>query len=376
MPDDAIQPFRIDIPQAQLDDLASRLARTRWIEELPDTGWERGVPPGYLKDLAGYWAGGFDWRKQEATLNQHPQYITEIDGQNVHFVHTRSPRADAIPLLLIHGWPGTPADFLAMTGPLTDPGEAGTPAFHLVLPSLPGHGFSGPVTEPGWNDGRVAAALAELMSRLGYDRYGVHGGDHGAFLAPRIGRDHAGHVLGVHVNALVTFPTGDPADIAALTSADQQRLAAMKQFQDDGSAYMQLAGTRPNTIAQLLADSPAGQLAWITEKYHEWAGQGIDRDTILTAASIYWLTGTARSVANYYYERFHDPAMFAPASKGTVPTGVAVFTTADFAIRAFAEKAHNITRWTEFETGGHFPALEEPGPLTGDIRAFFRTLAH
>ena len=376
MPDDAIQPFRIDIPQAQLDDLASRLARTRWIEELPDTGWERGVPPGDLKDLAGYWASGFDWRKQEATLNQHPQYITEIDGQNVHFVHTRSPRADAIPLLLIHGWPGTPADFLAMTGPLTDPGEAGTLAFHLVIPSLPGHGFSGPVTEPGWNDGRIAAALAELMSRLGYDRYGVHGGDHGAFLAPRIGRDHAGHVLGVHVNALVTFPTGDPADIAALTSADQQRLAAMKQFQDDGSAYMQLAGTRPNTIAQLLADSPAGQLAWITEKYHEWAGQGIDRDTILTAASIYWLTGTARSVANYYYERFHDPAMFAPASKGTVPTGVAVFTTADFAIRAFAEKAHNITRWTEFETGGHFPALEEPGPLTGDIRAFFRTLAH
>ena len=376
MPDDAIQPFRIDIPQAQLDDLASRLARTRWIEELPDTGWERGVPPGYLKDLAGYWAGGFDWRKQEATLNQHPQYITEIDGQNVHFVHVRSPRADAIPLLLVHGWPGTPADFAAMTGPLTDPGEAGTPAFHLVIPSLPGHGFSGPVTEPGWNDGRVAAALAELMSRLGYDRYGVHGGDHGAFLAPRIGRDHAGHVLGVHVNALVTFPTGDPADIAALTSADQQRLAAMKHFQDDGAAYMQLAGTRPNTIAQLLADSPAGQLAWITEKYHEWAGQGIDRDTILTAASIYWLTGTARSVANYYYERFHDPAMFAPASKGTVPTGVAVFTTADFAIRAFAEKAHNITRWTEFETGGHFPALEEPGPLTGDIRAFFRTLAH
>jgi pimeloyl-ACP methyl ester carboxylesterase len=376
MPDDAIQPFRIDIPQAQLDDLASRLARTRWIEELPGTGWERGVPPGYLKDLAGYWASGFDWRKQEATLNQHPQYITEIDGQHVHFVHARSPRADAIPLLLIHGWPGTPADFLTMTGQLTDPGEAGTPAFHLVIPSLPGHGFSGPVTEPGWNDGRVAAALAELMSRLGYDRYGVHGGDHGAFLAPRIGRDHAGHVLGVHVNALVTFPTGDPADIAALTGADQQRLAAMKHFQDDGSAYMQLAGTRPNTIAQLLADSPAGQLAWITEKYHEWASQPIGQDTILTTASIYWLTGTARSVANYYYERFHDPAMFAPAPKGTVPTGVAVFTIADFAIRAFAEKAHNVTRWTEFETGGHFPALEEPGPLTADIRAFFATLNH
>lgn len=198
---------------------------------------------------------------------------------------------------------------------------------------------------PGWNDGRVAGALAELMTRLGYHRYGVHGGDHGAFLAPRIGRDHPGHVLGVHVNALVTFPTGDPADMAALTDADKQRLAAMKRFQEDGSAYMQLAGTRPNTIAQLLADSPAGQLGWIAEKYREWTGQtrqqgehAVGRDTILATASIYWLTGTARSVANYYYERFHDAAMFAPAPKGAVPTGVAVFTTADFAIRPFARR--------------------------------------
>jgi len=383
MPDDAIHPFRTDIPQAALDDLRDRLARTRWVDELPGSGWERGVPTSYLKDLAGYWADGFDWRKREATLNQHPQFTTVIDGQNVHFVHVRSSRPDAIPLLLIHGWPGTPADFLAMTDPLASPPDAGTPAFHPVIPSLPGHGFSGPVTEPGWNDGRVAAALAELMARLGYHRYGVHGGDHGAFLAPRIGRDHPEHVLGVHVNALVTFPTGDPADMAALTEADKQRLAAMKQFQDDGSAYMQLAGTRPNTIAQLLADSPAGQLAWITEKYKEWTDQAhqlpdqaIGRDTILTTASVYWLTSTARSVANYYYERFHDPAMFAPTPKGTVPTGVAVFPTADFAIRAFAEKAHNITRWTEFSSGGHFPALEEPGLLTSDIRAFFGALTH
>jgi pimeloyl-ACP methyl ester carboxylesterase len=341
------------------------------------------VPTGYLKDLAGYWAAGFDWRAQEAQLNQHPQYTAVISGQQIHFAHVRSPRDDAVPLLLIHGWPGTPADFLATISPLACPPDAGTPAFHLVIPSLPGHGFSGPVTEPGWNDGRVADALAELMARLGYYRYGVHGGDHGAFLAPRIGRDHPGHVLGVHVNALVTFPTGDPADMAALTDAEKQRLAAMKQFQDDGSAYMQLAGTRPNTLAQLLADSPAGQLAWITEKYKEWSDQAhqlldqaIGRDTILTTASIYWLTGTARSVANYYYERFHDPAMFAPAPKGTVPTGVAVFPTADFAIRPFAEKVHNITRWTEFSSGGHFPALEEPGLLTSDIRAFFGTLTH
>jgi epoxide hydrolase len=297
--DSRVQPFRVAISQAKLDDLHGRLARTRWIDELPGTGWERGVPPSYLKELAGYWADRFDWAKQEAALNEIPQYTTEIDGQNVHFLHIRSPRDEAIPLLLIHGWPGSPADFLAMTGPLTTPAEPGTAAFHLVIPSLPGHAFSGPVTEPGWNDGRVAAALAELMARLGYDRYGVHGGDHGAFLAPRIARDNASHVIGVHVNALVTFPAGDPADMAALSDADRQRLAAMKQFQDGGSAYMQLAGTRPATIAQLLAD---------------------------------------------------------------------------YAIRAFAEKTHNITRWTEFGSGGHFPALETPGLLTGDIRAFFGSL--
>jgi pimeloyl-ACP methyl ester carboxylesterase len=377
-----ISPYRIDIPQADLDDLHDRLARTRWTDELPGTGWERGVPASYLKDLAAYWAGKFDWRAAEAELNGYPQFMTTIDGQNVHFLHVRSPRQDAMPLLLIHGWPGSVADFLAMIGPLTDPRDTGAPAFHLVIPSLPGHGFSGPVTEPGWNDGRVAAALARLMGRLGYDCYGVHGGDHGAFLGPCIGRDDAEHVIGVHTNALVTFPTGDPADMAALTDADKQRLAGMKQFQDDGSAYMQLAGSRPNTIAQLLADSPAGQLSWIVEKYKEWTDQAydlpeqaIDRDKILTTVSIHWLTDTARSVANFYYERFHDAAMFAPKPKGTVPTGVAVFTTGDFAIRRFAEKAHNITHWSEFYSGGHFPALEVPDLLTGDIREFFGSLS-
>jgi len=290
----------------------------------------------------------------------------------------RSPRQDATPLLLIHGWPGSVADFLSMISLLTRPQDADAPAFHLVIPSLPGHGFSGPITEPGWTDGRVAAALAQLMARLGYERYGVHGGDHGAFVGPRIGRDDAEHVIGVHANALVTFPTGDPGDMAALTESDKRRLAAMKQFQDDGSAYMQLAGSRPNTIAQLLADSPAGQLGWIVEKYHEWTDQGhelpeqaIDRDKILTTVSIYWLTDTARSVANFYYERFHDASMFAPKPKGTVPTGVAVFTTADFAVRPFAEKVHNITHWSEFYSGGHFPALEVPDLLVGDIREFF-----
>ncbi|WP_194837029.1 epoxide hydrolase family protein [Nocardia sp. XZ_19_369] len=380
-----IRPFRIEIPQAALDDLHDRLARTRWTDDLPGTGWERGVPTAYLKDLADYWAAEFDWRAIEAELNKHPQFITTIDGQSVHFLHIRSAEADAIPLLLLHGWPSSVVDFLDVIGPLTDPkahGAPDAPAFDLVIPSLPGYGFSGPVTEAGWHDDRVAAALAELMARLGYDRYGVQGGDHGAFIAPRLGRVDADHVLGVHVNALVTFPSGDPGDMAALTEAERQRLGRMKQFQDDGAAYMNLKGSRPNTIAQLVADSPAGQLGWIVEKYKEWVDQShelpeqaIDKDRILANVSIYWFTETARSVANFYYERFHDTSMFAPASKGTVPTGVAVFKDGDYAIRRFAEKAHNITHWSEFYSGGHFPALEVPDLLTGDIREFFRSLS-
>ncbi|WP_040866435.1 epoxide hydrolase family protein [Nocardia exalbida] len=379
-----IRPFHIDIPQADLDDLRSRVARTRWIDDLPGAGWERGVPTAYLKELAGYWAEKFDWRAAEAELNAYPQFTTIVSGQDVHFLHVRSARADATPLLLLHGWPSSVADFRDMIGPLTDPAAHGAPdapAFHLVIPSLPGHGFSGPLTEPGWNDGRIAAALAELMARLGYDRYGVQGGDHGAFIAPALGRIDTQHVLGVHVNALVTFPTGDPADMAALTDAEKARLGAMKKFQDDGSAYMNLKGSRPNTIAQLLADSPTGQLGWIVEKYREWTDrshdlpeQAVDLDRLLTTVSIYWFTDTARSVANLYYERFHDATMFAPKPKGTVPTGVAVFKDGDYAIRRFAEHTHNITHWSEFYSGGHFPALEVPELLIGDVREFFRSL--
>ncbi|MBF6207172.1 epoxide hydrolase [Streptomyces gardneri] len=379
-----IRLFRIDVSQADLDDLRLRLARTRWIDDLPGTGWERGVPTAYLKNLAGYWAEKFDWRAAETELNAHPQFTTTIAGQNVHFLHIRSAREDATPLLLLHGWPSSVADFLDMIGPLTDPAAHGAPeapAFHLVVPSLPGHGFSGPITEAGWNDGRIAAALAELMARLDYHRYGVQGGDHGAFIAPVLGRIDTDHVVGVHVNALVTFPTGDPADMAALTDAEKARLGGMKKFQDDGSAYMNLKGSRPNTIAQLLADSPTGQLGWIVEKYREWTDQShdlpeqaVDLDRLLTTVSIYWFTDTARSVADLYYERFHDATMFAPKPKGTVPTGVAVFKDGDYALRRFAERAHHITHWSEFYSGGHFPALEVPELLVGDIREFFRTL--
>ncbi len=379
--DAEIRPFRVEIPQADLDDLRDRLARTRWPDELPGVGWSRGVPLGYLQELAADWRGSYDWRRHEATLNEHPQYTTTIDGQTIHFLHVRSPEPDAAPLLLLHGWPGSVVELLDLIGPLSDPrahgGGAGD-AFHLVIPSLPGHGFSGPPGEPGWTDGRTARAFTELMGRLGYERYGVQGGDVGAFIAPQMGRLEPAHVIGVHVNALVTFPSGDPADMAGLTDAEQERLARHKHFQDELMGYMHLQGTRPQTLAYALTDSPAGQLAWIVEKFKDWTNpaaelpeDAVDRDRLLTNVSVYWFTGTARSSANSYYERFHDPGMWAPKERSTVPTGVAVFPT-DVSVRRFAEKTDTIVHWSEFDRGGHFAALEAPDLLVGDVRAFFR----
>jgi pimeloyl-ACP methyl ester carboxylesterase len=378
-----LRPYRINVPQADIDDLRDRLARTRWAPGLPRTGWERGVPAGYLRELAAYWAGGYDWRAHEATLNAIPQFITTIDGADVHFLHVRSAEPDATPLMLLHGWPGSVVEFLDMIGPLTDPvAHGGDPAdaFHLVIPSLPGYGFSGPLTETGWTDGRAAAALTELMARLGYQRYGVQGGDVGALIGPLMGRAAPDRVIGVHVNALVTFPTGDPADMAAMTDADRGRLAAMQAWQERSSAYMQVQGTRPQTIAQSLTDSPSGLLAWIVEKFQEWTDpaatlpeDAVDRDRILTDVSIYWFTATAGSAAHTYYERFNDPAMWTPRERSAVPTAVAVFTT-DVSVRPFADKVHNVVRWTEFDRGGHFAALEAPDLLTADVREFFRSL--
>ena len=381
--DTSLRPYRISVRQPDIDDLRERLARTRWTSDLPGTGWERGVPTSYLRDLAGYWASDFDWRAQEAALNAHPQFTTTIDGADVHFLHVRSAEPDATPLLLLHGWPGSVVEFLDMIGPLTDPvahGGAAADAFHLVVPSLPGYGFSGPLTETGWTDGRTAAALTELMARLGYDRYSIQGGDVGAFIAPLMGRAAPDRVIGVHVNALITFPTGDSADMAALSEADRARLTRMTEWQQRSGAYLQLQGTRPQTIAHALTDSPAGQLAWIVEKFQDWTDpaaelpeDAVDRDRILADVSIYWFTATGGSAAHTYYERFNNPAMWAPTERSTVPTAVAVFTT-DVAIRPFADKLHNVVRWTEFSRGGHFAALEAPDLLTTDLREFFRGL--
>jgi pimeloyl-ACP methyl ester carboxylesterase len=379
-----IRPYRIDIPQAEIDDLRGRLARTRWAAGLPGTGWERGTPTGYLRELASYWASEYDWRASEKELNAYPQFITSIDGADVHFLHVRSAEPGATPLLLLHGWPGSAVEFLDVIGPLTDPvahGGDAADAFHLVIPSLPGYGFSGPLTETGWTDGRVASALTELMDRLGYGRYGVQGGDVGAFIAPLMGRVAPDRVIGVHVNALVTFPTGDPGDMAAMDEGDKRRFATMKEWQDRSGAYMQIQGTRPQTIGQSLVDSPSGLLAWIVEKFQEWTDpaaelpqQAVAINRILANVSIWWLTATGASAAQTYYERFNDPAMWAPKERSTVPTAVAVFTT-DVSVRPFADKLHNVVRWTEFDRGGHFAALEAPDLLAADLQDFFRPLS-
>jgi pimeloyl-ACP methyl ester carboxylesterase len=383
-----MQRFHIVIPQADLDDLRRRLEDTRWPDELPDVGWDRGVPLGYLKELADYWRTTYDWRAAEARLNAYPQLITEIDGANVHFMHVRSAEPNAVPLLLTHGWPGSVAEFLDVVGPLCDPrAHGGDPAdaFHLVIPSIPGYGFSRPLPEAGWDVPRIANAWAELMRRLGYDRYAAQGGDAGSPISLALATLHPEHVVGVHVNMLMTFPSGDPAELAELSESDQRRLGLLSRFDQDLSGYMKTMATRPQTLAYGLTDSPVGQLAWIVEKFREWTDSekvpedAVDRDTLLTIVSIYWLTGTAGSSAQFYYEGAEAVRQAATGAKPppvAVPVGVAVFPHDIFVpVRRFAERdIPTITHWTEFDRGGHFAALEQPELLVGDIRSFVRSL--
>ena len=381
--DAAIRPFRIEIPQAALDDLHARLDRTRWPDALPGVGWSYGVPLDYVKELAAYWRNAYDWRAQEERLNAFPQFTTPIDGQNIHFLHVRSPEPDALPLILTHGWPGSIVEFLDIIGPLTDPRAHGgdpTQAFHLVIPSLPGFGFSGPTHEAGWTTTRIATAWAALMRRLGYTRYGAQGGDWGAFVSPELGRVDADHVVGVHVNAatmgFIPFGPVAPDELTTFTDAEKARLDRLNRFLSDENGYFQIQATRPQTLAYGLADSPVGQLAWIGEKFKEWTHpsaalpeEAVDRDHLLTNVMLYWLTGTAASSARLYYENVHSGSW--SQQRGTTPTGVAVFAE-DITIRRYAERGHNIMHWSEFDRGGHFAAMEAPDLLVGDVRTFFR----
>ncbi|AOS65028.1 epoxide hydrolase family protein [Actinoalloteichus hymeniacidonis] len=374
-----IHPFRIDIPQERLDDLRHRLASARWPDELPGVGWDHGMPVSYLRKLVEYWQTGYDWRAHEAALNAIPQFHTEIDGQRVHFLHVRSPEPDAVPLVLSHGWPVSFVEFLDVIGPLSDPrSHGGDPAdaFHLVIPSPPGFAFSGPTREAGRGDSsRHAEVVAALMARLGYTSYGAQGGDLGSLIAPELGRIDTEHVLGVHVNGLLTIGGWDQ-DTSGWDAADRRRLEELGGFEEVGG-YAAIQSTRPQTLAFGLHDSPVGLLAWIADLFKTFSNpekelpdDAVDRDALLTNVMLYWLTETTAASMRIYKESGHWGTELANSG---VPTACALFP-GDGTIRAIAEQQNNVVRWTEYHRGGHFAAMEAPDLLIDDVRAFFRTL--
>jgi uncharacterized protein (TIGR03086 family) len=373
----ALRPFRAEVPQSALDDLRARLQRALWPDDLPA---EYGVTNERVRALAEYWLEKFDWRTFEARLNAYPQFLTEIDGETIHFLHVRSSRADATPLVLTHGWPGSVAEYLDLIGPLTEPESPGAPAFHLVIPSLPGFGFSGPTKAAGWGMYRTAAAWAELMSRLGYESYGAAGNDAGSMISPEIGRLAPEKVVGVHVTQLFSFPSGDPAEMADLSEADQAALAHLQWFYENMFSFNQLHSQQPHTLAFALADSPLGLLAWNAQLF----GEHLDADFVLANVALYWLTGTGGSSIRFYYEDAHTTSH--PAEPTTVPTALAMFKGDFQSIRRFAERDHaNIVSWNAYDAGtgaggprdaaGHYAAHEAPGVLVADIRQFFAGLS-
>jgi len=384
-----MQPYKLDFPQEALDDLRQLLANTRWPEGLPEDGWARGVPLDYLRELTEYWRDHYDWRKAEAELNQVPQFTTTIDGANVYFMHVRSPEPTAVPLLITHGWPGSVAEFLEVIGPLTDPrAHGGDPAeaFHLVLPSIPGFGFSGPAGEGGWNIGRVASAWAELMKRLGYDRYIAQAADFGIGISMALAMQDYEHMIGLHLNGVPTTPlTDDPAEIADFDASERSRLERTERFVRELSGSMKILSTRPHTVAYGLSDSPVALLAYILEKFKDWTDtdllpeDAVERDRILTIVMSYWLTKTGGTSAQFYYEI----AEYLPVNVTTgryeaisMPLGIAVFPHAPFAtVRRFIERDFpTLVHWSEFDRGGNFAALEEPDLYIQDVRAFRRAL--
>lgn len=373
----AIRPFRVEIPQTALDDLAARLGRTIWPAELPGVGDAYGMSGDRVRALADHWRDGFDWRAVEARLNAHPQFVTEIDGEQIHFLHVRSSRPDATALVLTHGWPGSVLEYLDVIGPLTEPKDPAAPAFHLVIPSLPGFGFSGPTHSAGWNRYRTARAWAELMNRLGYDSYGAVGNDAGSMISPELGRIDRKHVIGVHVTQLFSFPSGDPAEFADLSEADQAALAHLQWFYENKFSFNQVHSQQPQTLAYALADSPVGLLAWNAQLFDE----SVDDDFVLANVALYWFTGTAASAIRFYWEDAHAGEQ--PAEPTTAPTAVAMFPGDFQSIRRFAERDHaNIVRWTAYGTdvegrgdaGGHYAAHQATDVLVDDIREFFAQL--
>jgi pimeloyl-ACP methyl ester carboxylesterase len=390
-----MQQFKIQISEHEISDLKERLSKTRWPDEMINAGWKKGVPTEYLKKLVDYWQHKFDWKQQEALLNEYPQFITEIDGQNIHFIHIRSSDPHAIPLMLIHGWPGSFADFLNVIEPLVNPASGkgnGPTAFHLVIPSIPGFGFSTPVKQKGWNMFRIAAAFASLMEQLGYSKFAVHGGDMGAGITSIMSAIAANKLIGTHVNTDFYSVAGlgmFPSDTSFLSDEEKLRLERMKEYKKNGTAYLEIQSTRPQTIAYSLTDSPVGQLAWMVEKYKEWTDEdkelpedAMSVDQILTNVSLYWFNKIGASGAEVLYENMSmafnwgaesDSQESSQWTAPKVPSAMTVFgKSADKSLfkkllSLMGEPDHYIFH----EKGGHFPAMEVPDLFVNDLREIF-----
>lgn len=366
-----IRPFRVEIPQEALDDLHQRLVRTRFPAPAPGDSWDFGTPVHYLQEMVAHWRDDFDWRAQEARMNEFPHFLTEIDGQTIHFIHVRSAEADATPLLLTHTYPGSFVDFLDMIEPLTDPvayGGRAEDAFHVVVPSIPGFGFSTPL-EGRWTLPRVAEVFDTLMRRLGYDSYGAHGSDAGAIVSRELAIANADGFLGAHVLQLFSFPSGDPAEFANLTEKDHAALEFLGWFQTVGG-YNTMNGSRPQTVAAGLSDSPVGQLAW--NELFENFGNGtslVSWEQVLTQVTLYWLTNTSATAVRYHYETARSGAE-PVVNRG--PIGLAMFADDFKSIRPFAERDNtDIVHWAEYDNGGHFASIEVPELVVSDLRDFF-----
>jgi hypothetical protein len=381
-----IKPFKIAVDDAVLRDLKDRLGRTRWPDQIDGTGWEYGVPLDYMKKLVGYWRTEYDWRAQEKKLNQFDQFVTKIDGIDIHFIHVRSKEKTALPLVIVHGWPGSVVEFHKIIGPLTDPvahGGKAEDAFHVVCPTLPGFGFSGKPKERGWSSQRMAEVIAKLMTRLGYDRYGAQGGDWGGGIVRWLAS--GGHCIGGHSN----FPAANqPADdpMKDVTEKEMERIQQRRKELADHYAYGAIQGTRPLTLGYALNDSPAGLAAWIVDKFWAWSDHGgnldnsFTRDELITNVMVYWVTESMPSSTRIYYESSHSlprPQSMTPLpAKGkSAPMGFALFPKEiNVPPRAWVERTlgKQLVHWTEMPRGGHFAAMEQPGLLVGDVRVFFR----
>ncbi len=375
----AIEPFKISASAAQLDDLKRRLNNARWPEKETPDDWTQGIPLAYTKEICNYWANEYDWPAREARLNEFPQFRTEVDGLGIHFVHVQSPQADALPLIMTHGWPGSIVEFHKVIGPLTDPkAHGGDPAdaFHVVCPSLPGFGFSDKPTEPGWGVEKMGGAWTRLMAVLGYDRYVAQGGDWGSMVTTHVGLQDPEHCAAIHLNMAIAPP--DPDTMGDLTEKEQSALEGMQFYQDWDSGYSKEQSTRPQTIGYALADSATGQAAWILEKMYAWTDcdghpeNVLTKDEMLDNVMMYWLPETAASSARLYWESFNS----GNSDEIAVPTGISVFPKEIFRTsRRWADKRYtNIIHYNELDKGGHFAAFEQPETFVDEVRTCFRQL--